>query len=231
MENEEYFSGIKREYQEAIDFSSEIYANIGAALKPRLRGTVVDFGNGGVINYDTGDIDRLRCVDLVAHEPETSMPNVEFVRGDFYEYRIPDGTDAVLAQFLLHHLPDDARLDAALARLREDLGDKGRFVVVEMLLPAPAAWLQTLVRPLLYRLLGAMGKPALRFFSRASLQQRLRAAGFERLSWTRVDVGRRTRRARPHRRSAAHRSVSASPRSRPRRSRRARRRPLGNRPA
>jgi SAM-dependent methyltransferase len=190
MENEPYFESIRREYREAIDFSHEVYANIAAQLAPLLRGRVVDFGNGGVINYDTSGLESLLCVDVVAHAT-ASAPNVRFVQGDFHDFEIPAGTDVVLMQFLLHHLTDEARLEPALARVAQRLVAGGRLVVVEMLLPGPLEQLQRALRPLTAAGLRAAGKPDLRFFSRASLAARLQRAGFASLAFRKVAVGRR----------------------------------------
>jgi SAM-dependent methyltransferase len=189
VDNRPYFSGIQRQYHDAVECSGEGYANIGRELDRRLRGRVVDFGNGGVINYRVEQIERLLCVDVVRRDARPGHI-AEFVEGDFYEFELPQGTDFALAQFLLHHLPDEARLDAALARLRRSLGVDGRFVVVEMLMPRPLEVLQAALAPVRRGALRFLRKPDLRFFSRATLVARLRGAGFARIEVTVVDVGR-----------------------------------------
>lgn len=191
MDNEDYFSSIRGDYQRAVEGSSEGYANIAAELAGLLRGRVVDFGNGGVIHYPIEHLERLTCVDIINDETPVRRGKVEFVKGDFYAYDFPAGTDCVLVQFLLHHLPDDARLAAALAALRRALGTQGRLVVVEALMPRPMEALQNALQPLTSPLLRALHKPPLRFFSRPALSRLLTDAGFTELRFRRVDVGAR----------------------------------------
>lgn len=190
MENDTYFSGIRREYQEAIDFSSELYGNIAARLDGILHGRVIDFGNGGILHYETSRLSSLLCVDLVPH----SMPgraNVEFVQGDFYEFPFPADADVVLAQFLIHHLDDDRRLAEALTRLRKGLRPGARLVIVEMLMPEWMEKAQAALRPVYRAALRRLDKPDLRFFSRRSLQRLLQQAGFTSVEAHAVTIGRR----------------------------------------
>jgi SAM-dependent methyltransferase len=191
VDNEDYFGNIRGDYRRAVDGSAEGYANIAAELAGLLHGRVVDFGNGGVIHYATERIERLTCVDIINDATPVSRGKVEFVKGDFYAYDFPADTDCVLVQFLLHHLPDDARLAAALAALCRTLGTRGRLVVVEALMPRPMEALQNALQPATSRLLRALHKPPLRFFSRRSLAHLLTDAGFAELRFRRVGVGAR----------------------------------------
>jgi len=190
VDNERYFDRIRDEYRAAIDYSSEIYRNIGAKLDQRLRGRVLDFGNGGIINYRTDTLESLTCVDLMA-PPATpaGAPAGSWEQGDFYTYDFAGKADQVLVQFLLHHLPEDDQLEAALSRLSAALPPGGKLVIVEMLLTGVAPALQALLRPVLRLVLHALGKPDLRFFSQASLTRLLQEAGFGNLRWETADVG------------------------------------------
>ena len=110
MDNERYFDKIRAEYQAAIADSSEAYANIGRLLDERLKGRVLDFGNGGVINYQTAHLEHLTCVDLMP-PPAPASGATSWEQGDFYSYDFSAGPDQVLVQFLLHHLPEDESLE------------------------------------------------------------------------------------------------------------------------
>lgn len=189
MDNERYFDKIREEYQAAIADSSEGYANIGRLLDERLKGRVVDFGNGGIVNYQTASLEHLTCVDLMPPPAPASGAN-SWEQGDFYSYDFSSGQDQVLVQFLLHHLPEDAPLEAALRRLARALPPGGKLVIVEMLLTGIAPAVQGLLRPLLRLGLHLLGKPDIRFFSRDSLTDLLQRTGFGQLTWQTVDVGR-----------------------------------------
>ena len=191
MKNEVYFRQKKGEILEAAEYNREIYADIAAKLYGLLRGKVIDFGNGRVINYDTMRIDKLICVDITnAKKPLTSQ-KIDFIYGDFYSFELPTDLHCVMAQFLLHHLSDDQRLFESLGRVRAALGHEGEFIVVEMLLPRYLELLQGALRPLVYRLLGWIGKPTFRFFSLESLSSMLRRTGFGSIETHFVDIGRR----------------------------------------
>lgn len=188
MDNERYFDKIREEYQAAIADSSEGYANIGRLLDERLKGRVVDFGNGGIVNYRTDRLESLGCVDLMP-PPVAAAGASSWEQGDFYTWHFTSNVDQVLVQFLLHHLPEDERLDAALARLAAALPPGGKLVIVEMLLTGIAPAVQWLLRPLIRLGLRVLDKPDLRFFSEHALTQRLRRAGFGRITWQAADVG------------------------------------------
>jgi hypothetical protein len=191
MKNEVYFRQNKREILEAAEYNRELYANIAAKLYGLLRGKVIDFGNGGVINYDTMRIDKLICVDVTNAKKGLTSQKIDFIYGDFYSFEFPTDLHCVMAQFLLHHLSDDQRLSESLGGVRAALGHEGKFIVVEMLLPRYLELLQGALRPLIYRLLAWMGKPALRFFSLESLSSMLRSTGFGRIETHFVDIGSR----------------------------------------
>jgi len=191
MENEPYFTSIHGEYQRAVAASAEGYANIAAELDALLAGRVVDFGNGGVIRYDVARLRNLTCVDIINPEVPREDGNITFMKGDFYDFEFPAGTDVVLVQFLLHHLADDQRLAAALRRLERALGATGRLVVVEALMPRWMEVVQHVLRGPINLALRALRKPGLRFFSADSLGRLLEEAGFSPRALRPVDVGAR----------------------------------------
>ena len=192
MENEEYFSQIKQDYQEAMAYitehSAEWVRQLGAKLNEILAGKVADFGNGGVIFYDLDNIDELLCVDITNQKTPVTEGKITYAYGDFYDFDFPSDLDYSLAQMLLHHLPEDERLDTALRRLNKALGSHGKFVIVEMVMPAYMAFIQNALRPVINSTLRMMNKPELRFFSFASLSRTLKKAGFNHLTSHDIEI-------------------------------------------
>jgi SAM-dependent methyltransferase len=192
VENKQYFSQRKGDYQEAVDYiiehSAESVRQFTSLVNGIFHGKVADFGNGGVILYDTEKLEKLLCVDITNDEKGRIEGNVEFIHGDFYIFDFPADYDFFLAQFLLHHLPDDKRLAVALQRLNGALGSTGKFIVVEMVMPKYMEVTQNILSPVLNGLLRMMKKPGLRFFSLASLAQSLKDAGFEQLTVHNIDI-------------------------------------------
>jgi SAM-dependent methyltransferase len=181
MENKSYFKKIRQEYREASASSSQMYRDIGRRLDEILFGTVIDFGNGGVINYDAGRLNGLICVDLV--DPDLSNQSVigdriRYVQGDFYDIRLNLRPDCVLAQFLLHHLTDNRRLLLSLKKIKAILKTDGRLILLEIKLPETFEAIQHLLSPILIRFYALLRKPPVRFFSLKALSDLIIEAGF-----------------------------------------------------
>ncbi len=191
VDHRKYFSAIRDDYLQAAQHSEELYQNTAAALAGVLRGTVVDFGNGGIINYDTGAIDKLACLDITNQGMHTTDARIDFLFGDFYDFELEFQPDVILAQFLFHHLNDDRRLFQAIQKTRQTLARGGELVVLEIDLPRFLEIVQHPLRPILERLFAALGKPAVRFFSARSLLAMLRQAGFRGLRVKEISVGRK----------------------------------------
>jgi len=190
VEDKEYFRKIRANYLKASAYSSELYQATSTRLNRILFGTVVDFGNGGIINYDTKRLKQVICVDIINEEAKLSNGKVDFVYGDFYQGS-PCKADCVLAQYLFHHLTDDEGLREGIKKVKTMLNEKGKMVVLEVALPEWAENIQNRVRPVFLALLSALGKPGLRFFSAKSLVNLLRECGFRRIQEERISVGRR----------------------------------------
>jgi len=188
MENKKYFSQIKEDYQEAVEYSGAFYGEIAGKLGEILHGKVADFGNGNVVHYSTEKIDKLLCVDIINEKRVITEGKKEFIYGDFYDFDFPEDLDFALAHWLLHHLPEDDLLEVALHKLNKALGIHGKFVIVENVMPGYMEAVQNALRPVLFYLLRLMKKPGLRFFSLASLTRLLKRTGFDQISVSHVDV-------------------------------------------
>ncbi len=165
MENRKYFSKIQEQYQAYYEYSRELYQNIAERLDKILFGKVVDFGNGGIINYNTDRLEKLICVDIINKNRMVTDNKIDFVYGDFYEIQLDRDFDCILIQFLLHHLTDDERLYRSFRRLKHAIKDRGKIVILEVVFPRCLEQVQSLLKPLIFWALKALKKPHLRFFS------------------------------------------------------------------
>ena len=122
------------------------YARIREAIDREVDGisSLLDVGNGGVFEYDTGRVGSIVAVDLFLDQiPKESLPpNVEAKRGDALALDEADGTyDAVLEAFLYHHLvgerPEDSVTNTrrAIAEAERTLKPGGRLIVAESCVP------------------------------------------------------------------------------------------------
>lgn len=89
---------------------------------------MVDFGNGGIINYNTDRLEKLICVDIFNKNRIVADNKIDFVCGDFYNIQLDRVFDCVLIQFLLHHLTDDERFCRSFRKLRHSIKDRGKLL-------------------------------------------------------------------------------------------------------
>jgi SAM-dependent methyltransferase len=191
MENKTYFSNIIQEYQDATEYNDELYQNIASKLNRLLSGKVIDFGNGGIINYDTQNLDKLICIDVIFKNNETTSAKIDYIYGDFYEVDFPHKANFILAQVLLHHLTDGSRLIRALKKATTMLEEDGRFIVVEVVFPRFLELLQNVCKPIIFKGLAMIKKPSLRFFSTKTLYKLLHDSGLRPISIEQISIGKK----------------------------------------
>lgn len=191
MKNKEYFTKIKKEYQKASEYSDELYQNVAARLNKILFGRVVDFGNGGIINYDTQKINKLICMDIIFENKSITDNKIDFIYGDFYDIDLDSKADCVLVQVVLHHLIDDKKLRKSYKKVKEMLNENGKFIIVEVAFPKFLESLQNIVKPIIFIVLSMMKKPSLRFFSTKSLSASLVEAGFNNIQIQYIPIGKK----------------------------------------
>lgn len=189
MKNREYFKKIEKEYQEASAYNGELYQNIATELDKILWGKVIDFGNGGIINYKTEQLEKLICVDIINEERELSQNKIDFIYGDFYDIELQYQANCVLSQLMLHHLVDNEKVKKSLSKLKSILAEDGKFIVVEVEFPWILEMLQNIFKPLIFMVLAMINKPSLRFFSHRSLIKLLTEAGFGNIKTKRISIG------------------------------------------
>jgi len=144
VQNEEFFAqDMYREYVAELDS----YHLIHEAVTKEVAGTelLLDVGNGGVFEYETGQVEKIVAVDLFLDRlPDDRFPaNVEARKGDALALDEPDNTyDAVLEAFLYHHLvgpkPRDMEENTrrAVSEAARVLKPGGRLIVAESCVPA-----------------------------------------------------------------------------------------------
>jgi hypothetical protein len=177
INNKDYFLNTINKYRDASEYTGELYQNIGKYLNNRLCGRVIDFGNGGIINYQTGNLKKVYCIDII--NENHSEGKIEYMYGDFYDINLNIEADCLILQFLLHHLTEDSRLEYAMKKAKTLLVNPGKLFVMEVIFPAWIERLQNLFKPVIFSSLALLKKPSLRFFGIVSLRQLIMHAGFQ----------------------------------------------------
>lgn len=107
-------------------------------------GHMLDVGNGGVFEYETGRVGSIVAVDLFLDKlpPERFPANVTARKGDALALTEPEGSfDAVLEAFVFHHITGDRPADlidnvrTAIAEAKRMLKPGGRLIVGESCVP------------------------------------------------------------------------------------------------
>ncbi len=189
MKNKEYFKKIEKEYQEATAYNDELYQNIATELDKILWGKVIDFGNGGIINYKTEHLEKLICVDIINEERELSHHKIDFIYGDFYDIELQYQANCVLSQLMLHHLVDNEKVKKSLGKLKSILAEDGKFIIVEVEFSWILELLQNIFKPFIFKVLAMINKPSLRFFSHKGLIKLLTEAGFGNIKTQSIPIG------------------------------------------
>jgi SAM-dependent methyltransferase len=130
-ENEQYMASQSR---------LACYQNIQRIVEHELRevGELLDVGNGGFFNYDTGIVQQVTALDLFLADGPGPTPNSTFRKGSILDMPFPDASfDCVLEQNVLHHIngrtvrENHANLDQALREMYRCLRPGGKAVLIE----------------------------------------------------------------------------------------------------
>jgi SAM-dependent methyltransferase len=147
----------------------DTYARIREAIEREIAGCrrLLDVGNGGVFQYDTGLIEEIVAVDLFLDRlPASHFPsNVTPRKGDALALDDPeDSYDGVLEALLYHHLVG-ARADDLLDNVRRAIAEAarvlapgGRLIVAESCVPP---WFYRVERVMFQMLVSLARTPAL----------------------------------------------------------------------
>ncbi len=111
----EYFDDESREYVRTImEAEGDYYEKAEKFINPLLKvnGSVLDIGNGGIINYDYLCLKELVCADISVspkiEELYKDSPNVSFIKSNIMDMKNVDNErfDAVIVQKVIHHLAE-----------------------------------------------------------------------------------------------------------------------------
>lgn len=111
----EYFDDESREYVQTImDAEKDYYDKAEKFITPILKenDSVLDIGNGGIINYDYSFLKELICADLSVSnkikEVYKNVPNISFIESNIMDMSNINSErfNAVIIQKVIHHLAE-----------------------------------------------------------------------------------------------------------------------------
>lgn len=111
----EYFDDESREYVQTImDAEGDYYDKAEKFITPLLKNgaSVLDIGNGGILNYDYSELKELLCADISVskkiEEAYRNIPNVSFIESNIMDMNNVEDRrfDAVIVQKVIHHLAE-----------------------------------------------------------------------------------------------------------------------------
>lgn len=149
--------------EEILSIQPEFYKNSAAFINEGLNecSSVLDIGNGGVINYNYEHLSKLDCVDIVlnpnAIEKYSKDKQISFFKSNILDLQeIKDGTyDAVVIQAVIHHLAGlsksktDENVKKALSSCSRVLKPNGKILIIESVVVRPFEILELVVYPLM----------------------------------------------------------------------------------
>lgn len=157
---ETYFDTHSDDYAEQILATQPaFYENAALLLNANLHAgeTVLDIGNGGLINYDYKRLEHLDCADIVvserAVEKYKAEPNIRFFYADILKLdNVADESyDVVIIQAVIHHLAGKtwnetyARVSGAIEACARLLKPGGKIMIIESTV---APWFERMERAL-----------------------------------------------------------------------------------
>lgn len=163
-QNKGYFDEHKESYAEEITAIQPLfYENTANLINPVLIGSkkVLDIGNGGVINYNFKDIEKLICADLVVSQQAVSkyaaFKNIDFIEADVLNLQsfTNDVFDVVIIQALIHHLAGytlkktHINVEKAVSECMRVLKPEGKLLIVESTVNRPFEFVERLTYPLM----------------------------------------------------------------------------------
>jgi ubiquinone/menaquinone biosynthesis C-methylase UbiE len=109
--SKEFFDEYSNYAEYVMENQGDVYRNTKKLLDKFLVGvkSVLDVGNGGVINYTFENLERLDCLDISISESTKTkyghQENVQFIMGDALHLPFDnDQYDVAILQYVLHHL-------------------------------------------------------------------------------------------------------------------------------
>lgn len=144
--NQSFFLDHHKDYKAKVS-RLKTYQNIFAETTEAVSGAelLIDIGNGGVFDYETGRAKEIVAVDLMFTDgfDKAALPeNAKAILGSALDLPFPDGyADAALMNMLLHHLTGKDveatrdNLEKAISEAYRILKPGGRMVIMESCVP------------------------------------------------------------------------------------------------
>jgi SAM-dependent methyltransferase len=165
----------------------ECYRHIRKMVERELKGVkdLLDVGNGGFFNYDTGLVGHATAVDLFLKDGPGPEPNSTFKQGSFLDLPFAASSyDCVLEENVFHHVTgrnvhqNFANLDRCMSEMFRVLRKGGKAVIIE----STVGRLFNMVENLLYKpalLVKRRGHPVTYQFTPRQLMRSAEQAGFQ----------------------------------------------------
>ncbi len=183
----EYFDANPTHFKNAVEEYPIMYREAAERINHQIKGTVLDIGSGGIINYDTKKAKTVVLADITTANRERAGKNVVFINGDIRQLGIKnEKIDLVIMQHLLHHLADNT-LKKTLNNLKQGIRETnkvvkkgGKIIIVEGCVPPFFDYLQRILFPInkkLYKWIFSF--PMVLQYSREKIVKELKKANFE----------------------------------------------------
>ncbi len=151
----EYFDANPTHFKNAVEEYPIMYREAAERINPHIKGTILDIGSGGVINYNIEKAKIVVLADITIANRERAGKNVVFINGDMRSLGIEaEKVDVVIMQHLLHHLADNTA-KKTLKNLRRGIGETkrvikkgGKVIIIEGCVPIFFEYLQRLLFPI-----------------------------------------------------------------------------------
>jgi ubiquinone/menaquinone biosynthesis C-methylase UbiE len=143
--NADWFRKNQANYNQSIQ-EFDTYKRLRSVLDQELGHTkhLLDIGNGGVFDYDTGNSDQITALDLFLDSiDQSSYPrHITFLQGSALDIPLAEhSVDCVLIVMLLHHLVGSTveqsreNVRRCIAECKRVLKSGGRLVLAESCVP------------------------------------------------------------------------------------------------
>lgn len=198
-----YFDTHAESYAEEIMAIQPVfYENTAKLINSAIRcsASVLDIGNGGVVNYAFSHLERLVCGDLTVSQRAArkyeQFENISFVEADILKlHGYSDGEfDTVIVSAVIHHLAVSTlsetheTVDRAIKECLRVLKPGGRLLIIESTVNRAFEIAERLLYPVMQAFFKAVKFDTVYQYSARSLLKKLSALGLV-VEHARIDVG------------------------------------------
>lgn len=147
-QSKQFFDEFAEDYEESVmKVQKTLYKNAKSIIDNEINNntSMLDVGNGGVINYNFKKCDKLTCMDLSlskkAQQKYKKHENVIFIQGDILNQQnckpYYNQFDVILIQYVIHHLADNTikktykNVEHAMDNAYAMLKSGGKILIIE----------------------------------------------------------------------------------------------------